>query len=88
MTENMPRNAKCNCLECRIRASLHGGAPTEPFELDINEAIKALGNILGEMLAHCPEESAERFAAVLLELRKLWLTHPRVLAQQDPKGHA
>jgi hypothetical protein len=84
----MTSRAACRCTECRIRAALHGGTPTEPFELDINEAIKALGNILGEMLAHCPEESAEHFAAVLLELRKLWLTHPRVLAQQDPKGNA
>jgi hypothetical protein len=84
----MTSRAKCGCLECRVRAALYGGIPTEPFELDTNEAIKALGNILGEMLAHHPEESAEHFAAVLLEVRKAWLTHPRVLAQQDPKGNA
>jgi len=79
---------KCNCLECRIRAAMSGGKPTAPFEIDINEAIKALGNILAEMLAHHDGKSAEAFAIALLDHRERWLKHPRVLAQQHPRGSA
>ena len=88
----MTERAKCGCLECRVRAALFGGAaPADPeavFELDVNDALGALGNILGELLAHHDGKCAEAFAIALLEHRKRWLTHPRVLAQQDPKGNA
>jgi len=79
---------RCDCLECRVRAALSGGEPTAPFEVDINDAAKALGNILGELLAHHSSKAAKRFAAALLENRKHWLNHPRVLAQQPHKGTA
>lgn len=84
----MTEHAKCACLECRIRAAMFGGEPTGPFEIDINDAIGALGNILGEMLAHHSSESAEAFTIALLKHRKRWLEHPRVMAQQHPKGNA
>lgn len=80
--------AKCGCLECRVRAALYGGEITQDFAIDTNEAIKALGNVLGELLAHHSRKSAKVFAAALLEHRKRWLKHPRVAAQQPPAGHA
>lgn len=79
--------AKCGCLECRVRAALYGGEITQNFEIDINEAAKALGNILGELLAHHSSKAAKHFAAALLENRKHWLKHPRVAAQH-PVGSA
>ncbi|QOZ25334.1 hypothetical protein [Bradyrhizobium sp. CCBAU 51753] len=80
---------KCNCLECRLRAALsEGGDPSAPFEVDVNEAAKAMGNILGELLAHHSSKAAKAFAIALLEHRKRWLKHPRVAAQQTPAGHA
>jgi hypothetical protein len=83
----MTERAKCGCLECRVRAALFGGNPTEPFELDTGEAINALGNVLGELLAHHSSKSAKAFTIALLEQRKEWLNHPRVAAQH-PKGNA
>jgi hypothetical protein len=79
--------AKCGCLECRVRASLYGGEITQNFEIDVNEAVKALGNILAELLAHHSSKSAKHFAAALLEHRKVWLKHPRVVTQH-PVGNA
>ncbi len=87
MSEAPAPQAKCGCLECRVRAALFGGEIDAPFEIDTNEAIKALGNILGELLAHHPSKSAKHFAAALLEHRKRWLKHPRVAAQH-PVGNA
>ncbi|MGY4295340.1 hypothetical protein ACVWXN_003435 [Bradyrhizobium sp. i1.4.4] len=80
---------KCACVECRIRAALsEGGNPAAPFEIDINEAVKAMGIVLSELLAHHSSKSAKMFAAALLDHRKRWLKHPRVMAQQPPQGHA
>lgn len=87
MTESTPQ-AKCGCLECRVRAALCGGEVSAPFEIDINDGILALGNILGEMLAHVPTKSAKRFVDELLVSRKKWQKHPRVMTQQPPAGHA
>lgn len=84
----MSERAKCRCLECRIRAAMFGGKPTEPFEIDTGEAIAALGNILAEMLAHHDDICAEAFTIALLEHREQWLKHPRVLVQQPPRGNA
>jgi hypothetical protein len=87
MTEQAPV-AKCGCLECRVRQALYGSADiSAPFEIDINEAAKALGNILAELLAHHSSKSAKHFAGALLEHRKRWLKHPRVAAQH-PVGNA
>ncbi|MCK1501524.1 hypothetical protein [Bradyrhizobium sp. 188] len=80
---------KCTCVECRLRAALSaGGDPGAPFEVDINEAIKAMGNILAEMLAHVPSKAAKAFAQALIEDRNRWQKHPRVMAQQPPAGTA
>ncbi|WP_407146274.1 hypothetical protein [Bradyrhizobium sp. ORS 86] len=79
---------KCNCLECRIRAALSGGNPAAPFEVDINEAIIALGEVMSELLAHVPTKSAKRFADELIVARKKWQAHPRVMAQQPHRGTA
>lgn len=86
MNEPAPK-AKCGCLECRVRAALCGGEVDAPFEIDTNDAIKALGNIMGELLAHHSSKAAKHFAAALLEHRKTWLKHPRVAAQH-PAGNA
>lgn len=83
----MTPRAKCGCLECRVRAALYGGTPTGPFEINTGEAIVALGEILGELLAHHSEDSAKLFADELLSARKDWLEHPQV-AIQHPKGNA
>jgi hypothetical protein len=88
MTGEPSPQAKCGCLECRIRASLYGGEINAPFEIDTSEAIKALGNVLAELLAHHSGKAAKHFAAALLDHRKRWLKHPRVAAQQPPAGHA
>jgi len=88
MTDMPAPQAKCGCLECRVRQALFGGPDISvPFEIDTNEAIKALGNVLGELLAHHSSKSAKHFAAALLEHRKRWLKHPRVAAQH-PIGNA
>ncbi|YBW39820.1 hypothetical protein ACMYR2_2347 [Nitrobacter sp. TKz-YC01] len=78
----------CNCLECRLRAALSGqGKPEQPFDVDVGEAITAMGNVMSELLAHVPSKSAKRFSAELMVARKKWLDHPRV-ATQHPKGSA
>lgn len=88
MSEPAPK-AKCGCLECRVRQALYGSSEINaPFEIDTNEAIKALGNVLAELLAHHSNKAAKHFAAALLDHRKRWLKHPRVAAQQPPAGHA
>lgn len=79
--------AKCGCLECRVRAALFGGEINAPFEIDTGEAIKALGNVLAELLAHHSSKNAKSFAAQLLAARKEWTKHPRVAAQH-PVGNA
>lgn len=81
---------RCNCLECRIRAAIHGGphAPGEPFAVDTGEVLNALGNVSAELLAHHPTKTAKAFASGLLEARKGWLKHPRVMVQQEPGGTA
>ena len=80
--------AKCTCLECRVRGALSvGGDPTALFEVDVNEAAKALGNVLAELLAHHSSKSAKTFVAALLIHRKRWLNHPRVKTQH-PVGNA
>jgi hypothetical protein len=88
MTDAPAPQAKCGCLECRVRQSLYGGEINAPFEIDTNEAIKALGNVLAELLAHHSSKAAKHFAAALLDHRKRWLKYPRVAAQQPPAGHA
>ena len=77
----------CNCMECRIRHAIHGGSPDAPFEANMNEAYDAMGNVMGELLAHAPTKTAKRFADFLLERRKDWLKHPRVRAQHT-EGNA
>lgn len=80
---------KCNCVECRLRAALsEQGNPSAPFECDVNEAAKAMGNILAELLAFHTSKAAKHFAQALLEHRKRWLKHPRIMAQQPHKGTA
>jgi hypothetical protein len=83
----MTERAKCGCTECRIRAAMFGGDPTEPFEIDTGRAILALGNVLSELLAHHSEASAKMFADELLLARKQWLDHPRIVVQH-PVGNA
>lgn len=80
----------CLCMECRVRAAVHGAEkpPGAPFECDTGEAIKALGEVLAELLAHHSTKSAKAFASALLDARKKWQRHPRVAAQQPPAGHA
>lgn len=78
----------CICMECRIRAAIYGSAvPTGPFEVDMNEAYNAMGEVMGELLAHAPTKTAKRFADELLESRKRWQRHPRVRAQHT-EGNA
>lgn len=84
----MTERAKCGCLECRVRAALYGGKPTAPFEINVGNAVIALGSILAELLAHCPEQSAELFVDELLLERKRYLENPLVVIQQPPMGHA
>ena len=81
--------ALCGCLECRIRAALYGhpGGPTENFEIDTGEAIRALGNVMGEMLAHYPTPVIKDSARALIECARKWKMHPRV-AVQHPVGSA
>lgn len=79
----------CLCMECRIRAAVHGHwPPGADFSCDTGEAIKALGEVTAELLAHHSTKSAKAFAAALLDARKKYQRHPRVLAQQPPAGHA
>lgn len=79
---------KCKCMECRLRAALLGvDDPSAPMEIDMNEAYTAMGNVMGEMLAHAPTKTAKRFADYLLEKRKEWMKHPRVVAQHT-QGNA
>lgn len=78
----------CNCMECRIRAAIYGTTkPDDLFEVDMNEAYNAMGNVMGELLAHAPTKTAKRFVDALLEARKLWQKHPRV-ATQHTEGNA
>lgn len=66
--------AKCGCLECRVRAALYGGEITAPFEIDTNEAIKALANVMAELLAHHSSKSAKLLAAAHMRPRSfLWV---------------
>lgn len=74
-------------MECRLRTALHGEQTDAPFALDMNEAYTALGNVMGELLAHADTKTAKRFTAYLLEKRKEWQSHPRVTAQHT-KGNA
>lgn len=78
---------KCACMECRIRAAIFGGDPDAPFEVDMNEAYNAMGNVMGELLAHAPTKTAKRFAETLLDCRKRWQKHPRVVTQHT-EGNA
>jgi len=71
----------CICMECRLRTALHGERSDAPFELDMNEAYTAMGNVMGELLAHADTKTAKRFAAYLLEKRREWKSHPRVVTQ-------
>lgn len=76
-----PTPAKCDCLECRIRQQVtdHKDAPAE---VDMNDALNALGEVTAEILAHLDTKTAKRFAHFLLLRRKTWQRHPRVMAQQ------
>ncbi|WNV09934.1 hypothetical protein [Tardiphaga sp. 709] len=47
----------------------------------MNEAYTAMGNVMGELLAHADTKTAKRFASYLLEKRKEWKSHPRVVTQ-------
>ena len=82
--------ARCNCIECKVRRALSddGDVATAPFAVDINEALKAIGTVAAEMLAHHPTKAAKRWADAVLDARKKWQKHPRVVAQQEPAGHA
>lgn len=75
-------------MECRIRHAIFGETkPTDNFEVDMNEAYTAMGNVMGELLAHAPTKTAKRFADFLLDRRKDWLKHPRVRTQHT-EGNA
>ena len=78
----------CTCMECRVRKAISGNNPAAPFEADLNEVLNAVGNILGEVLAHAPTKTAKMFCSELLEARKRWQKHPRVMAQAPAKGSA
>lgn len=72
----------CNCMECRIRAAISGvDDPAAPFPVNMNEAYDAMGNVMGELLAHAPTKTAKQFTDHLLECRKQWQKHPRVVTQ-------
>ena len=76
----MPQ-APCVCLECRLRSALAGGEPGALFEINMNEAYTALGNVMGELLAHADTKTAKRFTSYLLTKRREWKDHPRVVTQ-------
>ena len=78
---------KCDCMECRIRHAIFGGSPDAPFAVNLNDVYNAMGNVMGELLAHAPTKTAKRFIQELLEARKRWQEHPRVRAQH-PEGRA
>jgi hypothetical protein len=69
-------------MECRLRAALLGVDNQDvPMEIDMNEAYTAMGNVMGEMLAHAPAKTAKRFTDYILDKRKEWMKHPRVVTQ-------
>lgn len=53
----------------------------------MNEAYNAMGNVMGELLAHAPTKTAKRFTETLLDCRKRWQKHPRVRTQHT-EGNA
>lgn len=75
----------CTCMECRIRAAI-GANPTTPISL--REPLIAMGEIMGEMLAHLPDASAREFLAQVDACRKRYVAEPRVAVQRPPMGNA
>lgn len=80
--------ASCICMECRIRTAIHGERRSEPGEVDVTEAVNALGNVLAELLAFHPKRETKRFKDQITIAVDKWRRHPRVMAQQKPAGHA
>jgi hypothetical protein len=80
----------CVCMECRIRAAIHGDGrpPSEPFACDIGEALMALGEVMSELLAHTSTKSAKTLVGELLVARKKWQREPRIAVQQPAAGNA
>lgn len=87
MTEHLFGSAdaakSCGCMECRIRQAITQGAESPT---DIDEALGALGNIAGELLAHIPTPRAKIWARLTLEARRRWKSELRVKIQH-PEGH-
>lgn len=71
----------CVCLECRLRQVITGTDDAAGM-VNLDEALNALGEVTAEVLAHGSSKTAKRFAAFLVERRKAWVKHPRVMAQQ------
>jgi hypothetical protein len=77
-------------LETRIRQilKLPGDAPDGMGFVDLVDALRALGVVVAECLAHMPEETAVSYLDQVLTCRREWQAQPRVLEQLKPEGRA